>query len=436
MAIPDPATTEWVPLWSPAVAGPQGPQGPPGASGTGISDANYWVSTAHPLLTAETDLGALPSGYLKIANAAGVATPSSVLTIPLTDTTGVLPDNRLTANVALKDTGNVFTQGQVIRFNGPAVLELMDTSQPVDAKRWQIYVAGQNLNFQAIQDSGAGGALMYLNRAGVLAVSAGLGATPLNASQLLSGTVPDARLSINVLKVTGGFPGGTTNYLRADGTFAVAGQGTVTGPASSITSNLVAYLDTTGKVIMDSGVPMSQVARLDRAVNFAGGVTCTGAQISTPSGSPSFVMYQADAPADRKYFQIYTGSGSCVMRWMNDAFNVQQGYLVTDYTGLLTAYGDVSAGAGAVRIGTNGTWPSLKFNNSYFTIQNNANTQLMWINDSGWLQLNVGVLRFGNTLFALRNASDAALLTVRDNGEVNCPYFLTIPVGTDRWAPA
>jgi hypothetical protein len=34
--------------------------------------------------------------------------------------------------------------------------------------------------------------------------------------------VPDARLSVNVLKFTGGYPGGTTNFLREDGTFAAA----------------------------------------------------------------------------------------------------------------------------------------------------------------------------------------------------------------------
>lgn len=33
MAFPDPATTEWVPIWNPQSAGPVGPQGPQGAVG-------------------------------------------------------------------------------------------------------------------------------------------------------------------------------------------------------------------------------------------------------------------------------------------------------------------------------------------------------------------------------------------------------------------
>jgi len=48
-----------------------------------------------------------------------------------------------------------------------------------------------------------------------------LTATPLKADQL-TGTVPDARLTPNVLTHPAGYPGGTTNFLRADGTFAAA----------------------------------------------------------------------------------------------------------------------------------------------------------------------------------------------------------------------
>jgi hypothetical protein len=47
--------------------------------------ASYWTATAEPALSAETNLGALPTGYLKQTTAAGVATPSTVTTIPLAD---------------------------------------------------------------------------------------------------------------------------------------------------------------------------------------------------------------------------------------------------------------------------------------------------------------------------------------------------------------
>lgn len=48
-------------------------------------DAQYWVSTASGPLTAERNLGALASGYLKVTVAIGVATPVTVAAIPATD---------------------------------------------------------------------------------------------------------------------------------------------------------------------------------------------------------------------------------------------------------------------------------------------------------------------------------------------------------------
>jgi len=47
----------------------------------------------------------------------------------------------------------------------------------------------------------------------------GLGTTPINPANIVA-PIPDAKLSVNVLKHTGGYPGGTANFLRADGTFA------------------------------------------------------------------------------------------------------------------------------------------------------------------------------------------------------------------------
>jgi hypothetical protein len=48
-------------------------------------DASYWTATAEPALSAETNLGALPTGYLKQTTVAGVATPSTTPTIPASD---------------------------------------------------------------------------------------------------------------------------------------------------------------------------------------------------------------------------------------------------------------------------------------------------------------------------------------------------------------
>lgn len=141
----------------------------------------------------------------------------------------------------------------------------------------------------------------------------GLGATPLNATNLTTGTVPDARLSVNVLKFTGGYPGGTTTYLRADGSFTVVAlpagadevfigtadpgaayeiwfdtdevtldTGAVFGPVSAVANNLPAYADATGKLLVDSGVALANVAKLNVANTFTGVVTVTAGLGTTP----------------------------------------------------------------------------------------------------------------------------------------------------------
>jgi hypothetical protein len=261
--------------------------------------------------------------------------------------------------------------------------------------------------------------------------------TVLDAGILTQGALPDARLSINVLKYSGGFPGGTVNFLRADGTFSPAGVGNITGPASSVANNLAAYLDTTGKVLKDSGIPLAQVARLDSGPTFAGALVANTLQASA-AGWGSVSLTHTAGGVDQKNLQMYYASGAFVMRGMSDNWGTQLGYLVfTGSSGSMSATGNIGAYNSSVVIGRpSGSWPSVQFNDSYLTIDHTSGGQLVWINATGILQLNAGQLRFGTTIFNLCNSTGTPVLTVRDNGEVNCPYFLTIPVGTDRWAPA
>jgi hypothetical protein len=63
------------------------------ATAIGVSapvDAPYLTATADPTLTAPRNLGLLTSGYLKVAVALGIATPSSVAAIPQADVTGLV----------------------------------------------------------------------------------------------------------------------------------------------------------------------------------------------------------------------------------------------------------------------------------------------------------------------------------------------------------
>lgn len=60
----------------------------------------------------------------------------------------------------------------------------------------------------------------------------------------------------------GGFPGGTTTFLRADKTFAVpagGGTGDVVGPAGAVNNRVTAFDGVTGKLVKDSGVLVADV---------------------------------------------------------------------------------------------------------------------------------------------------------------------------------
>ena len=185
--------------------GPQGIQGPAGTDAAEVIDAQYWTSTSHLTLTAERNIGALPSGYVKSTVATGISTPSTVAIIPLVDggtgasdagtartnlglgtmaiqnangvaisggtlagegsgltnlnasnlALGTVADARLSSNVALKNINNSFvaqTIGQVT-ISGPySHLQLTDTNAPAENKQWRIlnynnghlYVEAQN----------------------------------------------------------------------------------------------------------------------------------------------------------------------------------------------------------------------------------------------------------------------------------------------------
>lgn len=59
--------------------------------GSAPSDARYFVGRSNGSLSAEVDLSALSSGYLKITSSLGVATPSTTATLPASDLSGALP---------------------------------------------------------------------------------------------------------------------------------------------------------------------------------------------------------------------------------------------------------------------------------------------------------------------------------------------------------
>lgn len=74
--------------------------------------------------------------------------------------------------------------------------------------------------------------------------------------------------------------GGTTNFLRADGSWAApaggGGGGDVFGPSSSVNNNVVFFSGTTGKLIKDSGLSLSGSNTGDQTITLTGAVTGSG----------------------------------------------------------------------------------------------------------------------------------------------------------------
>jgi len=179
MAIPDPATTEWVPLYNKnAIQGPQGPTGPTGPTGPAGASADLdYVGDYVPATYNDGDIVYADDGIAYICIKNGVTTPpepwpgtSGVTLVPHATThntagndaitsisggiitSGTVADARLSTNIPLKNVTNVFSQDQQI-VKGAPTLAFEDTSQVVDAKKWRIYSSGQNLNFQSVNDA-------------------------------------------------------------------------------------------------------------------------------------------------------------------------------------------------------------------------------------------------------------------------------------------
>jgi hypothetical protein len=242
--------------------------------------------------------------------------------------------------------------------------------------------------------------------------------TTLNATAAAHGLLP--KLS-----------GSASQFLNGLGLWAAAGE--MSGPGTSVIDDLAAYATTTGKVLKDSGIPLSQVARLDSTVTFVGDLTARSLTTSN-TGWGSIGLVHTDSAVDRRNAQIYYASGNFVIRTMSDNWATQLGYILMDYAGNVQTSGIINA-AGSLKIGNDGNWPSIQFLSTYLVFNNKNGTQLGWWHETGVFQINNSQLRFGTALFQVQNAGGTGVLTVSDTGVVTCPYYLVIPVGTDRWAP-
>ena len=142
----------------------------------------------------------------------------------------------------------------------------------------------------------------------------GTGLTALNADNLGSGTIPDARFpatlpavsganltSLDATDLTGSVPSASlgtgtadsTTYLRGDRQWVTlpSGTGDVTGPTSAVADNLAAFNGTSGDVIKDAGIAITDVARRS-VIN-----TFTAAQTVEHATGPFWAVARTSAKA-------------------------------------------------------------------------------------------------------------------------------------------
>jgi hypothetical protein len=221
-----------------------------GVSVNPIVDASYWVAHHHPQLVAERALDSLTNGYVRN----NFGEPSPIYPIPFSDTSGTVPDNRLTSNVALKNINNNFVAQTLASFsmiNGTySALLFNDTAAPVDVKVWRMlnYNNG-NFYLEAMNDDSSAIQTQFsFARTGILTAVGFNGA--LNASQINAGRVPSIHGGVPTGMI-GMFavacPPGWTRLSAMDGRFprawpvygAIGGAGshshTVTGTVASHT---------------------------------------------------------------------------------------------------------------------------------------------------------------------------------------------------------
>jgi hypothetical protein len=293
-----------------------------GATALGVSTFRFSDGWFSGTVTATTLVGALDAAQL----------------------TGSVADARLSANV-LKFTGGYP--------GGTANFLRSDGTFAVPAGgggSGDVTGPASSLDTQVARFNGTTGKIIKASNVTIddsgIVVAAGLGGTPLNATMLTSGALPDARLSANVLKVTGGFPGGTANFLREDGSFAApaggGGSGDVTGPASAVVNNVAAFNATTGKAIKDSGINYGNLARRDTANTYP---------IGLEQCFPGLIRF---GPNAGPYIQADYDTGTNVLRFeAKDATQTTLGFPFTiTRTGVIVrAIPAAGGGACLIRIG-------------------------------------------------------------------------------------
>jgi len=125
-----------------------------GTAGIVFNETSY--GTYLRLIAWSNGLHLYENGSLFSVDRAGNTSVTGNLSLGGTMTAGVVPDARLSANVAMRNAQNLFADAQYIWTGGNPSLYLMDLSQPVNLRMWRIMNQFQALRFYS-QDDGESG---------------------------------------------------------------------------------------------------------------------------------------------------------------------------------------------------------------------------------------------------------------------------------------
>lgn len=209
-------------------------------------DAQYWLSTSAATLTNERNIGALASGYVKITVGAGIATPSSTATIPATDIAAGTAAINISGNAGTATVLQTARNINGVAFNGSAAITIT-----------------------ASADTLTGTTLPALS---------GVNLTALNASNLASGTVPQARKWTEVTTVA---TGSNNNFAIAGDQLGAnnAGALTLTGIVAGVAGQRLVILALNATVTLNNADGASTAA--NQIVTGTGGNVTLAAGVGT-----------------------------------------------------------------------------------------------------------------------------------------------------------
>jgi hypothetical protein len=174
-----------------------------------IASSSY--SNPNTTVNVTMDSGNLP-GTLSAVYVAMLTASNSTIPSPLNASnisSGSLADARLSSNVPLKDASNIFTGSRQTLQAASPDLHMINTSAAADNQRWSLFPQGSVLRWRVYNDAESSNSeFMTVTRSGTTVTSIAFAATaitgngsaivtaasPLNASNLSSGTVAQARL--------------------------------------------------------------------------------------------------------------------------------------------------------------------------------------------------------------------------------------------------